>query len=93
MQKSKKLKEALPEEFASLEDASEFWESHDLADFWEGTKEVKADIKVPRTPRYIPLEKEIAEFISKIARKKHVSSETLVNLWLKEYLLKSVSQS
>lgn len=93
MQKSKKAKETLPDEFASVQDAAAFWDSHDLAEYWEETKEVKADIKVPRTPRYIPLEQETAEFIFKIATKKHISSETLVNLWLKEYLRKSVNQT
>jgi hypothetical protein len=64
-----------------------------LADYWEFTKEVEGDIKVPPTPRYVPLEKEISEFISKIAQKQHISPETLVNLWLKERLLKQIKNA
>jgi hypothetical protein len=79
----------LPKEFATLEAAADFWDKHDLADSWKDTKEVKVDVKVPPTPRYIPLEKEIAKFIAKIARVHHVTPETLVNLWLKERLIRT----
>jgi hypothetical protein len=88
MQKSKKIREPIPEEFASIEEAAEFWEKHDLSEYWDETREVEFDIKVPPAPRYIPLEQDTAEVISKIARKKHISPETLVNLWLKERLFK-----
>jgi hypothetical protein len=44
---------------------------------------------VPPTPLYISLEKEIAKFIAKIARDQHVTAETLVNLWLKERLVRA----
>lgn len=87
MQRSKKVK-AIPREFKSLEEAAEFWDTHDLSDYWEDTKEVVADLKVPKIPRYVPLEGEIAEVISKISKQRHISFETLVNLWLKEKLLK-----
>jgi hypothetical protein len=85
-----KTRHRLPKEFASLEAAANFWNKHDLADYWKDTKEVKVDVKVPRTPRYIPIEKEIAKFIAKIARDKHITPETLVNLWLKERLFRAV---
>jgi hypothetical protein len=86
MRKNKGPKESIPKQFATLETAADFWDKHDLADYWRDTKEVKVDVKVPPTPRYIPLEKEIAKFIAKIARDQHVTPETLVNLWLKERL-------
>jgi ribonuclease D len=93
MQRSKKIKEPIPEEFATLKEGAEFWDKHDLTDYWEFTKEVEGDIKVPPTPRYVPLEKEISEFISKIAQKQHISPETLVNSWLKERLLKQIKNA
>ena len=83
MAKSKKRLDPLPEEFQTLTEAEEFWDNHDLVDYWQSTKEVKVNVKVPLTPRYVPLEKEIAEFIAAVAKKHHISIETLVNLWLK----------
>lgn len=84
MAKSKKKADLLPEEFRTITEAGEFWDSHDLADYWEDTREVSANIKVPPTPRYVPLDKEIAELIAEVAQRRHISVETLVNLWLKE---------
>jgi hypothetical protein len=89
MRKNKRRRESIPNEFATLEAAADFWDKHDLADYWKYTKEVRVNVKVPPTPRYIPLEKEIAKFISKIARDQHVTPETLVNLWLRERLMKA----
>lgn len=79
----------IPKEFATLKAAAEFWDKHDLADYWKNTKQVRVNVEVPPTPRYIPLEKEIAKFIAKIARNQHVTPETLVNLWLKERLIRA----
>jgi hypothetical protein len=93
MQRSKKIKEPIPEEFTTLKEAAEFWDKHDLTDYWKFIKEVESDIKVPSTPRYVPLEKEISEFITKIAKKEHISPETLVNLWLKERLLQQIKNA
>lgn len=90
MRKNKGRRESIPKEFATLEAAADFWDKHDLADYWKDTKEVKVDVKVPPTPRYIPLEKEIAKFIAKTARDQHVTPETLVNLWLKERIIRAV---
>ena len=89
MRKNKGRRESIPKEFATLEAAADFWDKHDVADYWKDTKEVKVDVKVSPTPRYIPLEKEIAKFIAKIARVHNVTPETLVNLWLKERLIRT----
>jgi len=89
MTKNRRRRESIPKELATLEEAADFWDRHDLADYWRDTKEVKVDVKVPPTPLYVPLEKEIAKFIAKIARDQHVTPETLVNLWLKERLIRA----
>ncbi len=89
MRRNKSRREIVPKEFVTLEAAADFWDKHDVADYWRDTKGVKVDVKVPPTPRYIPLEKEIAKFIARIAKDQHVSPETLVNLWLKERLIRA----
>jgi hypothetical protein len=62
MQRSKKIKEFIPEEFTALKEAAEFWDKHDLTDYWKFTKEVEGDIKVPPTHCYV----------TKIAKKEHM---------------------
>ena len=50
------------------------------------TKEVKFRASLKKEPKYVALEESIAKKALAVAKKKHVSIETLVNLWLKEKL-------
>ena len=86
---SKKKKDRIPDSFATMEAAGDFWDAHDLADYPESLKPVECELHVPRTPRYVPLDRETAESLSQISKQLHMSFETLVNVWLKERLLKS----
>ena len=86
MQKNKKKIDAIPDEFNTLKEASDFWDTHDASDYWDKTKEARFKVSVKKEPKYIVLEENIAKKIFTIAKKKHVSIETLVNLWLKEKL-------
>ncbi len=86
MQKSKKKIEPIPDEFKTIMEASDFWDTHDIADYWDETKEVKFKVSLKKEPKYIALEESIAKKAFNVAKKKHVSIETLVNLWLKEKL-------
>lgn len=48
--KAKIVRDPLPEHFNSLEEAAEFWDTHDSADYEEYFKEVHFDVKLkPRT--------------------------------------------
>jgi CopG antitoxin of type II toxin-antitoxin system len=93
MERSKKVKRKIPQEFLTINEAAGFWDFHDLSDYEEDTTPVTISGKVPKAPRYIPLERNTAEGIAKLSRQRHISSETLVNLWLQEKLLKSAKAS
>ena len=86
MQKSKKKIEPIPDEFKNIMEASDFWDKHDITDYWGETKEIKFKAVLKKEPKYIALEESIAKKAFNLAKKKHVSIETLVNLWLKEKL-------
>ncbi len=86
MQKSKKKIEPIPDEFKTIMEASDFWDKHDITEYWDDTKEVKFKVSLKKEPKYIALEESIAKKALAMAKKKHVSIETLVNLWLKEKL-------
>lgn len=80
-----KTKDLLPEEFDSLEEAGEFWDSHSLADYWDETKEVQLQVRATRKQR-VALASEIAKQVADVAKREGVSVETLVNLWVGERL-------
>jgi hypothetical protein len=86
MQKSKKKIEPIPDEFKTITEASDFWDTHDITDYWGNTKEVKLKASLKKEPKYIALEENIAKKAFTVAKRKHISMETLVNLWLKEKL-------
>lgn len=85
MQKNKRTIKHIPEDFKSLKEASDFWDTHDISYYWGKTKETKFKVSLKKEPKYVvALEDEIDRNVFKIAKKKHISSETLVNVWLKE---------
>ena len=86
MQKSKKKIEPIPDEFKNINEASDFWDRHDITDYWDDTKEVKFRASLKKEPKYVALEESIAKKALAVAKEKRVSIETLVNLWLKEKL-------
>ncbi|HZF40839.1 MAG TPA: CopG family antitoxin [Blastocatellia bacterium] len=85
MRKSKK-RDPIPEHFKSVEEAAEFWDTHDLSDYWDLTKEVEFEANIQRRVFLTALEPELAKKIADCAHKQGVSTETLINVWLSEKL-------
>jgi len=82
--KVKKQRDPLPEQFNSLEDAVEFWDTHSLADYEEAWKDVQCEIDIKRRTYQISLDSGLYQKLRRAARARGVSAETLVNLWLHE---------
>lgn len=72
-------RDPIPENFVSIEEAAEFWETHSLADYWDVTKEVHFDVNLK--PR---IDEDILQKVEKIASQNGVSAEILINQWLRE---------
>ncbi len=70
----------------SSEEIAESWETHNLADYWERTKEVEADVRLNRG-RKVNLDPDIYAKLEELAKSRGISVETLVHLWLAERLL------
>ena len=88
MRVRKKAKvDPLPEEFASIEEAAEFWDTHDATDYLQFTRPVK-NVKVNITRRHflVALEPSIFKGLLEVARSRGISSQALLNLWLQEKL-------
>ena len=89
MDANKMVREPLPDHFATIEDAAEFWDTHDLADYWDLTEEVEFQVHLPRRRYLVPLEPQLAQRVAAEAHKRGLSAETLVNLWLSDRLQQS----
>ena len=44
----KKKRDPIPKHFKSIEEAAEFWDSHDLADYWDLTREAHFEVDIQR---------------------------------------------
>lgn len=85
MNESNQIIDPIPDDFASIEEAAEFWDTHSLADYWDQTAEVEIEVHAPQ--RYwVPLATSLSETLIQRARQEGVSIETLVNLWVAERL-------
>lgn len=77
-----KSKEAIPEHFASEEEAGEFWDTHSVADYWDETEEVEMEFDIKKRLFLIPLNDQIYQLAKKQAEAKHSTVEQVVNTLL-----------
>ena len=77
-------KDALPENFTSLEEFCEFWDTHSSADYEDQMTPVDAEITLSSEKVYCPIAKDVIQQVRTRAHQQGVSTETLVNLWLQE---------
>jgi len=48
MRRSNKKREPIPPHFRSVAEAAEFWDSHDLTDYWDLTREASFEVDIQR---------------------------------------------
>lgn len=86
MTKSKNVREPIPKQFATIEEAAEFWDTHGLADYWDLTEEVNFEVNLHRRRYLVAVDSELAQKLATEAHHRGLSTETLINLWLSEKL-------
>ncbi len=79
-------RDALPESFNTLEELSDFWDTHSSADYEEAMESVEAQIDLSSSKVYCPVSKDLLRQLREQARRQGISTEALINLWLQEKL-------
>lgn len=69
----------------SLEEITDFWDTHSLVDYWDQTSEVDFEVRARRRYR-ITVDPDIYAQVEVQARNHGILPETLVNMWLAERL-------
>jgi len=82
--KARRKRDPLPERFGSVEEAAEFWDTHDSADYEEYMKDVECEFDLKKRIYLISIDGELYEKVEKIARKRGLSPEALMNRWIGE---------
>jgi hypothetical protein len=80
MARRSKKRDPIPEHFNSIEEAAEFWDSHDLTDYWDVTSEAHFDVDIQQRVFLTALEPELAKKLVACARERGISTETLINV-------------
>ncbi len=73
----------------SLDELVEFFETHDMGDYWDQMPEADFEVNIKRRKHLVAIDEEIIPKLSEIAKSKRVSSEKLINTWLKEKIHKA----
>ena len=84
MPKNNPKPDPIPEHFGSIEEAGEFWDTHDLTDYAELTQDADFDVDIQRREFLTALEPQLAKKLAVFARKQGITTETLINVWLAE---------
>lgn len=85
MHKKKRL-DPIPEEFASYQDAAEFWDTHDTTHYPDDFRTVKAVSKLRHRHYEIPIAPDVVEALRARARRRRVSVSYLTNELLRRDL-------
>ena len=73
-------------EATAYKEIGEFWDSHDLSEFWDKTREASFEVDIESEVTYYAVDKMLSEKIQAIAQKRGVPADTLINLWVQEKL-------
>ncbi len=67
-----------------LNDLVDFFDTHDMGDYWDQMPEAHFDVNIKRRKHLVAIDGTISAKLTEIAKSKKVSSENLINSWLKE---------
>ena len=76
----------LPEEFKSLEEAAEFWDTHSITDYEEFLEPVEIDVDIRRRHFEIEVDEETFLALREVARKERKPMKELASEILKRRL-------
>ena len=70
--------------FRTLDELISFFDRHDFGEYWHEVPEAHFEVDIKRRVHLFVLDDEVAGKLTEIAKSKQLSSETLINAWLKE---------
>ena len=82
--------------FKTLEEESEFWDTHSVADYWDELEDVKGrliDARPAKKLVSIRFDPELITAAKRIARTKGVGYQTLLRMWAYEGLNRELRSS
>jgi len=79
----------IPEEFKTLEEAAEFWDTHDSIDYEDVLEDVEITVDLQKRHYLVELDKNSAELLQESARKRGIPTSNLASELLEKQLAKA----
>ncbi len=76
----------------AYEEMAEFWDTHSLADYDEQTYAVEMTFDPAARGSLVGIDPDLLDELRQIASERHISTQTLVNLWLSERVMQLKTQ-
>jgi predicted HicB family RNase H-like nuclease len=84
MSDKQKQIDPLPEEFASYEEAAEFWDTHDTVDYLDNFETIAIEAKLKRRRYEVEIDGELMKALTEQAQERGIAVSQLVSEMLKE---------
>jgi hypothetical protein len=78
---------------SSYEEMAEFWDTHSLADYDAQTYEVDMVFNQAARRSQVNIDPDLLQELRQIALRRHISTQTLINLWLSERVTQLKTQA
>jgi len=76
----------IPEEFATYEEAAEFWDTHDTTDYPDAFRTVEAVVELRRRRYEVEIDEDVAKVLRAKARQKGITISHLASDLLRQQL-------
>jgi hypothetical protein len=70
--------------FESLDELVGFFDANDMGEYWDEMPAADFDISIKTKKHMVTIDEEIIPSLDEIAKSKKISSEKLINRWLRE---------
>ncbi len=79
-------RDPLPENFDTIDDFWNFWDTHSSADYEDEMETVDVEVDIDSRKMYCAISNDLLTRVRAYARRQGCSTETLINLWVQEKL-------
>ncbi len=77
-------RDPIPENFRTLEELWDFWDTHSTADYPEFLKPVKVSVRLKKDARLLWVADDLVSPLQRRARRHGLTLEALVNRWIRK---------
>ena len=90
MSDKQKQIDPIPEEFASYEEAAEFWDTHDTTDYLDSFETVAVEAELKRRRYEVEIDEGLMKVLTEQAQKRGIAVSQLVSEMLKDKIRPAV---